>query len=236
MPPFFRSLPLLALLGLAACRQTPAPATTPETNPVVAEADWQVLFDGTNLDQWRGFKTDSLPSGWRIQDSTLFFDIDGGRGDLITREQFQDFELALEWKISEAGNSGIFFHVSEDRDYTWETGPEMQVLDDSAHFDGKDSTTSAGANYALHPPARRVVRPAGQWNEVRLVVDSTHVEHWLNGEKIVEYELWSDDWKARVAASKFKDMPGYGLAPTGHIALQDHGNQVWYRNIRIRPL
>jgi hypothetical protein len=116
------------------------------------------------------------------------------------------------------------------------TGPEMQVLDNGGHPDGKTPNTSAGSNFALHAPLRDVTRPVGQWNQARLVVNGSHVEHWLNGVKIVEYELWGDDWKARVAASKFKAMPRYGLARRGHIALQDHGDWVAFRNIRIRRI
>jgi predicted dehydrogenase len=159
-------------------------------------------------------------------------------GDLITREQYDDFELELEWRISEGGNSGIFYRVSEDAEYsrTYQTGPEFQVLDNDGHSDGVTEAHRAGANYALHAPSRDVTRPVGEWNTVRIVADSAHVEHWLNGEKIVEYEQWSDEWQRLVDESKFIDMPGYGQYHRGHIALQDHGDRVWYRNVRIRPL
>lgn len=156
-----------------------------------------------------------------------------GGGDIVTDEQFKDFVLELDWKISEGGNSGIFFHVSEDHDYVWLGGPEMQVLDNVAHQDAMRPETSAGANYALHAPIKDVTKPVGEWNHVKLVVDGPHVEHWLNGTKLLEYELWSDDWKKRVAASKFNDMPDYGMNKTGHIALQDHGDIVSYRNITV---
>jgi hypothetical protein len=157
-------------------------------------------------------------------------------GDLITVDQYGDFELRLEWKIARGGNSGIMFHVTDDAGQTYETGPEMQVLDNGGHADGRDPVTSAGSNYALHAPTRDVTRPIGEWNEVRLLVRGPHVEHWLNGVKLLEYELWSPDWEARVQASKFKTMPGYGRARRGHIALQDHGDRVSYRNIRIKTL
>ena len=183
---------------------------------------------------WRGFKKDSLPSGWNLTDGVLTHT--GGGGDIITDKQYQDFVLELDWKISEGGNSGIFFHVSEDHDYVWLGGPEMQVLDNEAHADAMKPETSAGANYALHAPCKDATNPIGEWNHVKLVVDGPHVEHWLNGTKLLEYELWSDDWKARVQASKFKDMPPYGLGKTGHIALQDHGDLVSFRNIEITTL
>jgi hypothetical protein len=197
-------------------------------------AGWQLLFDGQTMAGWRGFRRDELPAGWQAADGKLKRVAQGG--DIITTEQYGSFELELEWRIETGGNSGIFFHVTEDADHVWQTGPEMQILDNAAHRDGLQPETSAGSNYALHAPARDVSRPAGEWNQVRLVVQGDHVEHWLNGEKIVEYELGSDDWKARVEASKFRDMPGYGRARSGHIALQDHGDPVAFRNIRIRIL
>ena len=185
---------------------------------------------------WRGFKKAELPSGWQVLDGALTRV--GAGGDIITREQYESFELTLDWKISPGGNSGIFFHVVEDiaNDYVWSTGPEMQVLDNRGHADGKTPNTSAASNFALHAPTQDVTKPVGEWNSARLIVDGPHVEHWLNGVKVVEYELWSDDWKQRVQASKFKSVPGYGSARTGHIALQDHGDWVAFRNIKIRRI
>jgi len=159
-----------------------------------------------------------------------------GKGDIMTNEEFSDFELQIEWKISPGGNSGIFFRASEKREESWHTAPELQVLDNVAHKDGLDPQTSAGSNYALHAPVRDVTRPAGEYNHVRLLVQRNHVEHWLNGVKIVEYEIGSPEWQQLVANSKFGVLPDYGRYPTGHILLQDHGDEVWYRNIKIRPL
>ena len=183
---------------------------------------------------WRGFKQDSLPDGWRIDDGVLTHT--KGGGDIVTEKKYKDFVLELDWKIEEGGNSGIFFRVSEDHDYVWLGGPEMQILDNEAHSDAMKPETSAGSNYALHAPIKDVTKPAGEWNHVQLVVEGSHVEHWLNGVKLLEYELWSEDWKKRVAASKFKDMPEYGLNKTGHIALQDHGDIVSFSNINIQIL
>jgi hypothetical protein len=144
----------------------------------------------------------------------------------------------LEWKISEGGNSGIFFGVREieGQRVAYETGIEMQVLDDDGHADGARRETSAGSCYALYPPSRDVVRPVGEYNQVRISVRDSHVEHWLNGEKIAEYTIGSDDWNARVAASKFADWPHFARYRKGHISLQDHTDRVWFRNIRIREL
>ncbi len=213
----------------------PVKVTNSLTSEERAEG-WELLFDGTSLDHWRGFKQNSVPPGWLIRDGAIHFSGEVRAGDIITRQQYQDFELRLEWRVSEGGNSGIFFHVSEDYDNAGESAPEMQVLDDDGHRDGAKPETRAGTNYALHALSKEVIRPAGEWNQVGLVVNGAHVEHWVNGEKVVEYELWSDDWKQRVAKSKFAAMPAYGQSKTGYIALQDHGDPVWFRGIKIRRL
>lgn len=160
----------------------------------------------------------------------------GSGGDIITLDQFEDFELALQWKLAPGGNTGIFYRVTEDDDAMWKTAPEMQLLDDAAHKDVLTPETSSGANYALHAPTRDVGRLPGSWNEARVLVKGNHVEHWLNRVKIVEYELASDDWQRRVLASKFKDHPRYGRARRGHIGLQDYDGKNVFRNIRIREL
>jgi hypothetical protein len=202
--------------------------------PAPAPGEWRTLFDGRSLEAWRGFRSDRVPAGWQVVDGALTRV--GGGGDLMTRDEFGDFELALEWKVAEGGNSGIMYRVTEAAGATYETGPEMQVLDDARHKDGESRLTAAGSAYGLYPAPAGVVKPAGEWNAVRIVVRGSHVEHWLNGSKVVEYELGSPDWKAKVEASKFKQWPGYGRAASGHIALQDHGDRVAYRDIRIRTI
>jgi hypothetical protein len=220
---------LLFFLGCSA-------GTIPTLSLEDQNAGWKMLFDGKTFNGWRGFKMAGAPKGWRItKNGELYFKSKGG-GDIMTVDEFEDFELQLEWKISKGGNSGIFFGVTEDDEYSWKTGPEMQVLDNARHEDGLDPKTSAGSNYALHAPTRDVTRPAGEYNEARIVVKGTHIEHWLNGVKIVEYEIGSPDWQALVAASKFKETPKYGRNRKGHIVLQDHGDKVWYRKIKIRTL
>jgi hypothetical protein len=222
---------------VAACTSAPRPApdtqqTTPNTLTAEEQAEgFKLLFDGNTLAGWRGYKQDQ-PVGWGVAEGTIHRV--GSGGDLLTAEQYGDFELRLEWKIAPGGNSGIFFRGTEENEAIYWSAPEMQVLDDSGHANGTDPLTSAGSNFALHPAPRGVVRRAGEWNEVRLIVRGNHVEHWLNGTKVVEYELHSDDWKAKVAASKFAQWPSYGMAPRGHIALQDHGDEVWFRSVRIR--
>lgn len=199
-------------------------------------AGWRLLFDGRTTNGWRGFRKKEFPAGWEVRDGCLTH-VSGG-GDIITVEQFENYELALEWKISPGGNSGIFYHVQEldGLNYVWETGPEMQVLDNAAHADGRNPLTSAGANYALHAPPRDSTAPVGEFNRVRIVCRGDHVEHWLNDVKCVEYDLGSPAWTKLVEGSKFKSMPNYGKFRKGHIALQDHGDLVWYRNVKIRPL
>lgn len=210
--------------------QTLAPSLTAAEKT----AGWRLLFNGTSLFGWRGFKNETAPAGWRVAGGELIRDGEGG--DLMTVEEFGDFELRLEWRISKDGNSGIIYRVGLDGQYTWSTGPEFQVLDNAGHRDGKNPLTSAGSNYAVHAPVKDVTKPVGEWNEVRLVVKGARVEHWMNGVKLLKYKLWSRDWEKRVKASKFATMPGYGRAKRGHIALQDHESLVAYRNIKIRPL
>lgn len=229
----------LVLLLMGGCADVDREVERTVGAGVDADTAWVTLFDGSSLEQWRGYQRDDVPSGWRIEDGALTFAPgEGEGGDLVTREQYDDFELELEWRISEGGNSGIFYRVSEDAEYseTYHTGPEFQVLDNEGHADGLTAAHQSGANYALNAPSHDATRPVGEWNTVRIVADSGHVEHWLNGEKVVEYTQWSDEWEQLVEASKFIDMPGYGRYHRGHIALQDHGDPVWYRNIRIRPL
>lgn len=197
---------------------------------------FELLFDGKSMDQWRGWRRDDLPRGWAVANGLIAFTPGTDGGDIATREEYSDFELRLDWMVEPGGNSGIFFRASEERNYPWETGPEMQVLDDLRHPDGRNEITSAGSDYAMHARSRDVVRPAWEWNEVRIIAKGKEVSYWLNGYKVVEYIIGSEDWNRRKAASKFATMPDYGMKDSGRIVLQDHGDRVWYRNIRIRRL
>jgi hypothetical protein len=197
--------------------------------------DWQDLLAGNSLDAWRNYQSDSVSSGWTVQDGIL--KRSGRRaGDLVTRQQYADFELELEWRVETGGNSGIFFRATEDEKRIYMSAPEVQILDDNHHKDGSSPLTSAGSNYGLHPAPRGIARSAGAWNEVRLKVVGNHVTQWLNSQQIVDYTLGSEDWRKRVADSKFSAWPAYGKATRGHIGLQDHGDPVAFRNIRIRVL
>tara|TARA_Y100001960_G_C14683087_1_gene832285 strand:+ start:436 stop:1098 length:663 start_codon:yes stop_codon:yes gene_type:complete len=202
-----------------------------------SSSDWVTLFDGKTVTGMRGYKMDTFPwDSWVIEDGSLKT-IPGKNGvDIISENIYKDFELELEWKLQAGGNSGIFYFATEDGDYIWQSAPEMQVLDNTEHQDRLRKVTSAGALYDLIPPSEEVVMPLGQFNQVRVLSKNNHVEHWLNGVKILEYEYGSDDLKGLIANSKFRDMPYFAKAASGRIGLQgDHG-EVWYRNVRIKKL
>jgi hypothetical protein len=225
------------LLAVAAAA-TMASGAEQNTLTSAEEADgWKLLFDGKTTTGWRGWKQATAPDGWKAVDGALTRVAKAG--DLITVEKYGSFDFTFEWRIAQNGNSGVFFHVAEAQDLpsTYTTGPEYQLLDNDGHPDAKNGPDRfAGGNYALHAPVNGVPKPIGQWNQSRLLVDGPHVEHWLNGAKVVEYELWSADWKDRVSKSKFSTMPRYGLEKTGHIALQDHGSEVAFRNLKLKSL
>jgi len=195
--------------------------------------DWRPLFDGRTTSGWRGFRQPQMPPGWQVVDGALTRV--GRATDIVTVGEFADFELMLEWKLPRNGNSGIFYRVIEDDEVMWHVAPEFQLID-NAYNEPLKPVQLAGANYDLDPPSRDVTKPIGSWNDARIVARGAHVEHWLNGVKVVEYELWNADWERRVRGSKFKDYPAYGRARRGHIGLQDHDGPVAFRNIRIREL
>lgn len=238
---------LVGVSGLAVAQDAPkekkqpgapkAPATpaTPVTPATPAEPEWVVLFDGTSADNFRGYRKGAMPeSGWEVVDGTLHHKAGGGGGDIVTRGRYGDFELEFEWKVAEGANSGVMYRVSEEESAPYLTGSEYQILDNAKHADGKNPKTSAGAIYALYACEKDVTKPVGEWNQTKIVLKGKKVEHWLNGTKVVEAEIGSEDWKARVADSKFKDWPKFGTKDLGSIVFQDHGDDVWYRNIRIK--
>ena len=197
---------------------------------------WEVLFDGERVNGLREYRQSGFPSNdWAVVDGTLKT-IPGHGVDLISENIYKDFELELEWKVTTGGNSGIFYYATEEGDYIWQSAPEMQVLDNDVHTDGKNTLTSAGALYAMIAPKEVVVNPVGEFNKVRIISKNKKIEHWLNGTKILEYIYGSESMWELVAKSKFSTMPLFGKASEGHIGIQgDHG-EIWYRNIRIRKL
>ena len=199
---------------------------------------WELLFDGKTMDQWRCYKKDQV-QGWAIEEHAMkALGLPGGQGgDIITRKSFKDFELYLEWKIGERSNSGIFFHVVEGDEYptVYMTGPEYQLLDDVG-FPESGGKHDSGANYDVHPPIYGQVKTLDEWNTTRIIVKGPHVEHYLNGRKVVEYDRWTDEWNEMKKNSKWKNADGYGKYKEGFIALQDHGGTCMFRNIKIRKI
>ena len=196
---------------------------------------WRALLQDHSAPAWRGWKAPGLPAGWQVDGGVLHKD--GPVDDLVTTTEYGNFELELEWKIGKAGNSGIFYRGTREYDHIYWSAPEYQLLDDANTEDGKSPLTAAGSDYALYGVPAGVAKPFDQWNKTRLIVRGNHVEHWLNGVKVVEYDFGSADWKQRVAASKFSKYPNYGLAARGLIGIQgDHPGALAVRQIRIREL
>ena len=192
------------------------------------EKEWITLFDGKTLDGWQSKKGGVPSEGWVVVDGLLFRK--GGGGDIVTKKTFENFELEVEWKISKAGNSGIKYRFKNG------LGPEFQVLDDDGHDNGKNPYTSAGAMYLMAKPNdEKTLKPVGEFNTARIVANGNTLEHWLNGKKVLEMEVGSDAWNKRKAKTKFRKAKAYGEG-AGQILLQDHGNEVWYRTVRIREL
>jgi cytochrome c len=201
---------------------------------------WKLLFDGKTTTGWRTFNKKEVGAGWKVQNGELTLDktVKEGRGDILTDAEYENYEFSIDWKIDACGNSGIIFNVKEDPKYeaTYVTGPEMQVLDNSCHPDAKIIKHRAGDLYDLISCSTETVKPAGEWNHAVIRSDKGKMEFFLNGTKVVSFTMHDAKWDAMVAASKFKTMPDFGKAHKGHIALQDHGDKVSYKNIKIREL
>ena len=257
MPPLARSARLARLASVlvasasASCAtsgtsaDTSAAVTAASTSSAAAgqntltaaeqAAGWRLLFDGTTTTGWRGYKSAAMPNGWHVENGLLTKD--SSVEDIVTKEQFGDFEFAMDWRIEAGGNAGIFYRATEEYEHIYWSAPEYQLLDDPNAPDGKNRLTSAGAAYGLYAPPAGIVRPAGEWNSTRIIARGAHVEHWLNGQKVVQYELWSPDWEAKVKASKFRDWPNYGRSKSGYLAIQgDHNGMLALRNVKIRTL
>jgi len=224
-----------AALLVSAFLWVAGPGHEVSANEAAPSPKWHTLFNGKLLDTFRGWRSDGMPEGWHVVDGIL--SKEGSVDDLVTQEQFGDFELELEWKIGKAGNSGVFYRGTREYDHIYWSAPEYQLLDDANAADGRSRLTAAAAAYGLYAPPAGVVKPFGQWNKTRIVIRGNHVEHWLNGQKVVAYDLGSPEWTAKVAASKFSKYPNYGLAKSGFIGIQgDHPGSLQLRHIRIRAL
>jgi hypothetical protein len=246
---------ILAAFVFTACEKKTTETANPDAekeirlNPVEAVDNqlseeqkndgWILLFDGKSKAGWRTFKNKENNS-WEVVDGTLHckaFEIKGSekRADLITEGQYENFELSFDWKVQKQSNSGVMFRVTENFEEPHASGPEYQILDDLAYTDVQE-TNFTGCLYAMYPVAKKKLNAVGDWNQSKIVSKGNHIEHWLNGEKVLTYEINSADWNNAKASGKWKDFPGYGKSPKGHIDLQDHGNEVWFKNMMIKPI
>jgi Domain of Unknown Function (DUF1080) len=242
---------IAALSILAACNNNPDSktenhtTTSAEMKTTDNDSGWVSLFDGKTTAGWHSYGKATAGDAWKVADGALYLDTtkkEGWQttgGDICTTDEYDNFDLKLEWKIAAKGNSGIIFYINEDTvkyKYCWQTGPEMQVVDNEGHPDGKIIKHKAGDLYDLISCSTETVKPVGEWNEVEIKSNNGKLDLYLNGTNVVSTTLWDESWKKMIAGSKFKDMPDFGTIKKGRIALQDHGNMVWYRNIKIKKL
>jgi hypothetical protein len=235
---------ILAAIMIPACISAQAPKARSNNSLTKKEIKqgWQLLFDGQTLDGWKGYNSDKMFSCWSVANGELVCLGEGGSvtaGDIITISVFDNFELSLDWNISKAGNSGIFYHVLEGLQYhaAYETAPEYQLIDDLGWPEKLEDLQKTGADYAMTPAVKdKKLMPVGEWNNSRIIYKKGHVEYWLNGMKVVEFQAYSPEWKQKKDQGKWKDYPDYAVSKTGHIGLQNHGSGVKFRNIKVRKL
>ncbi|HZJ79737.1 MAG TPA: DUF1080 domain-containing protein [Dysgonamonadaceae bacterium] len=217
-------------------------ATHNELTEVEKADGWELLFDGKSLDNWRDYNGEELTIPWFVENGTITAKGDGSdeTGYIVTKKQYENFILKWDWKIADEGNSGVLYHVVENPKFKvpYVTGPEYQLIDELNFPEPLEDWQKTAADYAMYTtdPAKTEIKPAGEWNTSQIVFDNGHVEHWLNGEKVVEFEAWTDDWHARKNSGKWENAPEYGLATKGAICLQDHGSAAWFRNVKIKEL
>ena len=232
---------------LMSCKETKKDMTTKnETDDQKADTNWISLFDNVSLKGWHNYGKTGIGEAWKIADGTFYLDTtkkDGWQtvagGDIVTDEEFENFHFQIDWKIAAGGNSGIIFNINEDTakyEYAWQTGPEMQVLDNALHPDSKIIKHRAGDLYDLITSSPETVKVAGEWNHAEIISNQGKLEFFLNGTKVVSTSMWDEPWKKMIAESKFKEWADFGTYKKGHIALQDHGNTVWYKNVKIKRL
>lgn len=238
----------LAVTVLLACNTPKATTMDTQTGTLTEQEKqdgWISLFDGQTTNGWHTYGKTTIGKAWKVEDGTLRLDASSKKdwqtaegGDIVTQDEFDNFHLKLDWKIAPKGNSGIMFYVQEDPskyEHSWYTGPEMQVLDNAGHSDANIIKHKAGDLYDLIS-SKEAVKPAGEWNQVEIISNGGKLDFYMNGEHTLSTTMWDDAWRNLVAGSKFKDMPGFGTFKKGKIALQDHGDNVWFRNIKIKKL
>jgi hypothetical protein len=237
----------VAVISLLSCNSSQKAGTNDPNTITAAQKNegWQLLFDGQSTKGWHTFNKPTLGSAWKAEDGALHLNgsktngwqtADGG--DIIFEKTYQDFDLKIEWKVPVAGNSGVMFYSQEgpQYEYPWQTGIESQVLDNKDAEDAKIIKCKGGDLYDLVSCKADVVKPAGEWNRLEIICKNGNLNLFLNGTNVISMTIWDDNWKKLIAATKFKDMPGFGMFRSGKIALQDEGNDVWYRNIMIKEL
>jgi len=208
--------------------------------PSEIRTGWKLLFDGKSLKGWRSYQN-QVTNSWTVNNGVMYCkgsetDKSDKRADMITEKEYENFDLSIDWKISPQGNSGILYMVTEEFPRSYQSGPEYQIIDD-LHFPQKlEDWQKTGANYAMDPAPTAAPNPVGQWNTTRIVVNNGHVQHWLNGKKLLDFQMWTDEWKKKKMEGKWKDAPGYGMSKKGHIGLQDHGSEAWFKNLKIKEL
>ncbi|MFN2457431.1 MAG: DUF1080 domain-containing protein [Chitinophagaceae bacterium] len=234
---------LVVVATFIGCSTAKNTSMNTETNILTEEErrdGWQLLFDGQTPNGWHSYGKSGIGRGWKAVDNTLYLDpAEKDGGDIVTNDEFENFHLKLEWKISPKGNSGIMFNVKEDPakyQSTYHTGPEMQILDNAGHSDAVISKHSAGDLYDLIAVSKKTVKPAGEWNAVEIRLNRGKLDFYMNGEHVINTTMWTDDWRRMVTNSKFKEWPDFSTYRQGKIALQDHGDKVWFRNIKIRRI
>jgi len=226
-------------LLIISCNETNNKMNT-SSSPTNESTGYKTIFDGKTMDGWRSYQNKPQDS-WSVVDGMLYCrgsltDKSDKRADLITTKQYENFDFSLDWKISPQGNSGIIYLATEEFPTSYLSGPEYQIIDDKNFPEKLEDWQKTGANYAMDAAPSAHPNPVGEWNNTRIVVNKGHVEHWLNGEKIVEYQIGTDEWRKKKTEGKWKDAAGYGVSPKGHIALQDHGSEAWFKNIKIKEL
>jgi hypothetical protein len=231
---FFASI---VFLFISACSETKKTMNSVSTN---GQADYKPLFDGKTMSGWRTYQNKPADS-WTVKNGSLYCkeitpDKSDRRADLITTKQYENFDLSLDWKISPKSNTGVIYLSTEEFPTSYLSGPEYQIIDDKNYPGKLEDWQKTGANYAMHAAPSAKPKPVGEWNNTRIIVNKGHVEHWLNGEKVVDYQLGTNEWQVKKEASKWKDAPGYGMSSKGHIVLQDHGSEAWFKNIKIKEL